>query len=119
MSILVIDDSAVERTHLLTILEKEGKEVILASSGSEGIELAHKNKPEIIFLDIVMGEIDGYKTCRALTKSNKTKDIPVIMVSSKKNKADKVWANAQGAKDYVVKPYEDSLILACLEKYGS
>jgi twitching motility two-component system response regulator PilH len=118
MAILVADDSVVERTHLQTILEKQGKQVILASSGAEGITLAKQHKPEMIFLDIVMGEMDGYKVCRAITKDDATKGIPVVMVSSKKNKADKIWATAQGATDYVVKPYEDESILECLKKYA-
>ena len=117
MSILVVDDSLVERTNLKNIIEAQGESVLMASSGDEALSLAEQNKPQLILLDIIMGGTDGFNVCRKLRSNVNTKDIPVVMVSSKKNKADKIWAEEQGANDYVVKPYEESVIISILKKY--
>lgn len=114
---LIADDSAVERTNLTAIVEKAGCQVITATSGAEAIDGAAANKPDIVFLDIMMGEVDGFKTCRAIHKADATKDIPIVMVSSKKNRADKVWAAEQGAVAYITKPYTDDEILEVLRQF--
>ena len=68
----------------------------------------------MIFLDIIMPEIDGFETCRNLRDDPATKDIPVIFVTSKHQKADRVWAQMQGAKDFISKPYTVEQIVAKL-----
>ena len=80
----------------------------------EAIKKAKAEKPDVIFLDIVMPEMDGFATCRALHEDPETKDIPVIFVSSKNQKADKVWAQMQGAKDLIGKQGDAKEILAAL-----
>lgn len=115
---LIADDSAVERTNLSGIVEKAGYQVIAATSGAEAIDSAASKKPHIIFLDIMMGEVDGFKTCRAIHKAEETKDIPIVMVSSKSNRADKVWAAEQGAVAYVTKPYTEDEILEVLKQFS-
>lgn len=103
--ILVVDDVATDRMHLREILSDAGYQVITASSGSEAIDLASSDKPDLIFLDIVMDDMDGFKACRKLTTSEATKHIPVVIVSANKQKVDKLWAQKQGARAYVTKPY--------------
>jgi len=117
-TILIADDSALERTNLSGIVEGAGYQVILVASGDEAIALAESRLPKLIFLDIMMGDTDGFKTCRAIHKNPATKDIPIIMVSSKNNKADKVWAAEQGAVAYIVKPYTQDQILEALKQFG-
>ena len=109
--ILICDDSATELLKLSTILENVGCTVIQTNDANKMIQLAKDNKPDIIFLDIVMPEKDGYATCRELTADTETKKIPVIFVSSKGKKADRVWAQMQGAKNLIQKPYSDQQIL--------
>lgn len=108
---LVVDDSLTERTNLGRILQEAGYEVINASSGNEAVELAAKYTPDIIFLDILMDDGDGFKACRKLRRSESTTDTPIIMVSSKSNPVDIKWAEKLGANAYVVKPYDDEAIL--------
>ena len=103
--ILVVDDVATDRMHLREILSDAGYQVITASSGSEALDLASSDKPDLIFLDIVMDDMDGFKACRKLTTSEATKHIPVVIVSANKQKVDKLWAQKQGARAYVTKPY--------------
>jgi len=115
--ILVVDDSEPERVNLQSIVSDAGYQVLTAKSGSEAVEKAKAERPNLIFLDIIMDEMDGYATCRSITKADDTKDIPVVMVSSKSQKADKMWAAHQGARGYVTKPYTQDEILEQLRRY--
>ena len=110
--ILVVDDSNADRTNLERIVSGQGCVVSTAANGREALAAAKVAKPDLIFLDIVMPEMDGYETCRPLKADPDTKDIPVIFVTSKNAKSDKVWAQMQGGQDLVAKPYDDAQIAA-------
>lgn len=101
---LVVDDSATDLANIKTILSDAGCIVITASDGREAIAKAKAEKPSIIFLDVIMPGMDGYEACRMLADDPATKGIPVVFVTSKGQKADKVWGQLQGAKGHVVKP---------------
>ncbi len=109
--VLVVDDSAAELANMKTILGDAGCHVVTAANGKEGVAKAKVEKPNVIFLDVVMPEMDGYETCRQLNEDPATKGIPVIFVTSKGQKADQVWAQMQGGKGYVVKPYKPEQII--------
>ncbi len=109
--LLVVDDSATERDHLRDVLIKAGHSVATAVSGREVVARAQSEHPDLIFMDIVMEDVDGFHATRALREDPTTERIPVVVVSSKNQKADKMWAQLQGAKGYVVKPYADAEIL--------
>ncbi len=109
--ILVVEDDTVQQLHICQLLSTIDAEVIVASNGSEGMKKAQEEKPDLIFMDVVMPEVDGFAACRQITQNAATKDIPVVIVSSKNQEADKVWAQLQGAKAVVGKPYEDEEIL--------
>ncbi|HPQ97704.1 MAG TPA: response regulator [Thiolinea sp.] len=115
-TILVADDSMTERANLARILRGAGYEVLMAASGNEAFELAVRHEPDAVFLDILMEDGDGYRTCRELKRHETTADIPVIMVSSKANPVDRQWAMKLGASAYVVKPYADTDILEPLAR---
>lgn len=101
---LVCDDSATDMANMKSILSDAGCMVITASNGKEAVAKAKAEKPSVIFLDIVMPDMDGYEACRLLSEDPTTKGIPVVFVTSKGQKADKVWGQMQGAKGHVVKP---------------
>jgi len=109
--ILVVEDDSVQQLHICKLLSQTGAEVIVASNGNEGMQKAQEEKPDLIFMDVVMPEVDGFAACRQITQDAATKDIPVVIVSSKNQEADKVWAQLQGAKAVIGKPYEDEEIL--------
>lgn len=113
--ILVIDDSMTDFTYVKNILLKGGYEVSHAASGEEGIEQARNYQPDCILMDVVMPEMNGFQATRALSRDVKTADIPVVMLSSKSQKADFVWAERQGAKDYLVKPANPRALLSKLK----
>lgn len=110
-TVLIADDSETQLTHLKTILEDAGYKTITANSGNKAVELCETLNPDLIMLDIVMEDGDGYKACRTIKKNPALANTPIIMVSSKSNPVDKQWARQLGASDYIVKPYENSEIL--------
>lgn len=112
--ILICDDSQTDLMNLKNALLNTNCTLITASDGQEAIDKAKSEKPDVIFLDIVMPGIDGYATCRSLQSDPETKHIPVIFVSSKHQRADRVWAQMQGSKDLIAKPYAPSDITAAL-----
>lgn len=113
-TVLIADDSETQLAHLKSILDSAGYNTITAKSGNEAVELSQKLDPDVIMLDIVMADGDGYKACRTIKKNPKLEHTPIIMVSSKSNPVDKQWAKQLGATDYIVKPYENNQILDTL-----
>jgi len=113
--VLVVDDSLAELQNLKTILTDAGCTVSTASSGAEAVKKALTEKPGVIFMDVVMPEMDGFAATRELSNNAATKAIPVVFVTSKNQKADKVWAQMQGGKGYVTKPYTSDEIVAQLK----
>ncbi len=109
--ILVVDDSATDQYALRSILEKHGFQVSVASNGREGVTMARQLMPDLILMDVVMPELNGFQATRELTRNEETGSIPVIMVTSKDAPTDTVWAKRQGALDYVVKPAKEKDLL--------
>ena len=109
--ILVVDDTPLYLDQIKQILSNAGYEVVMASSGAEALKKARQEQPDLIFMDIVMPDMDGFAACRELTKACETKNIPIAFVSSKDQEVDRVWAELQGAKAYITKPYTAEQIL--------
>jgi twitching motility two-component system response regulator PilH len=102
--VLVVDDSPTEVHVMKSALEKGGFQTLTAASGDEGVALARKMRPDLIFMDVVMPGTNGYQATRTLTRDPDTADIPVVMVTTKGEQTDKIWGMRQGAVDYLVKP---------------
>ena len=109
--ILVVDDSPTDLANIQSIVADAGCMVLTASNGQEALDKARTDKPDLIFLDIIMPDHDGFGTCRKLTSDSDTKGIPVVFVTSKNQKADRLWAQMQGAKGYITKPYAADAII--------
>jgi twitching motility two-component system response regulator PilH len=109
--ILVVDDSLADRTRLSEILTAANYRVNTANSGREAIEVARGILPDLIFMDVVMAEMDGFEACRQILKDPATKTIPIVFCTSKGSKADRVWAQMNGGKGLVAKPYTPEQIL--------
>ncbi len=103
-TILVVDDSPTETHVIKRIVEEGGYSVITAEDGESGIAEAKKLHPDVILMDVVMPGLNGFQATRQLTRAPETKDIPVILVTTKDQETDKAWGMRQGARDYVVKP---------------
>ena len=109
--VLVVDDSPLEMTRFKDMLSKYDFEVIEAFDGEAGCAKALECLPDVILMDIVMPEMNGFQATRKITRDEKTAHIPVIIISTKDQETDRVWGKRQGAKEYLVKPVsEDELI---------
>ena len=109
--ILIVDDSPTEAHVLKGMLEKHGFEVETAENGTEGIERAKELKPDLILMDVVMPGLNGFQATRQLTKDPETKDIPVIIVTTKDQETDRVWGMRQGARDFLTKPVAEKTLM--------
>jgi len=117
LKVMVIDDSNTIRRTAETLLKKEGCQVITVDNGYEALSMISDTRPDIIFVDIMMPRLDGYKTC-ALIKINKEfKKTPVIMLSSKDGLFDKAKGKVVGAEAYVTKPFTTEELLDAIKKY--
>ncbi len=118
-TILIVDDSPTELLALANMLKKNGYSVLEAESGESGVEIASREHPDIILMDIVLPGLNGFQATRQLNKARETEHIPVVMVTSKDQETDKVWGMRQGAKAYLTKPVsEESLIDVLKEVVG-
>jgi twitching motility two-component system response regulator PilH len=111
-SILIVEDNQNDRLRLEKLLGDAGYLVVTATDGSQAVSAAKRSKPDAILMDVNMPEMDGYAATRALHADADTKDIPVILVTAKDQKADKAWGQMLGAKGYVTKPYTDDQLLS-------
>ncbi len=109
--ILVADDEQLMRSVIGGILTEAGYEVMEASTGEECIELAIAEKPDLIILDVIMPDIDGFQTCERMRNLDETCSIPVIFVSGLDNRFSILKALRVGATDYVIKPIEADDVL--------
>ncbi|MCG6938322.1 MAG: response regulator [Gammaproteobacteria bacterium] len=109
--VMIVDDSPTEVHVLTTMLTKNGHEVVVANSGEDGVEIAKTEMPDLILMDVVMPGMNGFQATRQIAKNDKTASIPVIMVTTKDQETDKVWAMRQGAKDYIVKPVQEKALI--------
>ncbi len=105
--ILVVDDSPSQLVGLKRIVEKMGHEAITAQDGSAGVEIAKREIPDLILMDVVMPNLNGFQATRTIAKDAKTSHIPVVLVTTKDQDTDRVWGIRQGAKAYVTKPINE------------
>lgn len=107
--IMVVDDDKNICELLRLYLEKEGYQVVIANDGKEAVELNEKGDPELILLDIMLPQLDGWQVCREIRKKSQ---VPIIMLTAKGEVFDKVLGLELGADDYIVKPFETKEVVA-------
>jgi twitching motility two-component system response regulator PilH len=115
--VLCVDDSAAELVQFKKIVLSANLSFFSATNGTDAIQCAKSERPDLIFLDILMLGMDGFAVMRELQKDPATKDIPVVFVSSKSQKADQAWAKMQGAKGFVPKPINEQTLLEEIRKF--
>ncbi len=110
--ILLVDDSETNRLLVKNIFDEKEFEVFVAACGKDGLNLLKTQVIDIIILDIMMPEMDGFEFLEEIRKNCKTAKIPVVMLTAKSNHATIKKAQEQGVKDYIIKPLDiDDLIL--------
>jgi len=112
--ILVVEDSPVYLRTITELLKKEGYEVVTAVDGEEALEKAISQKPKLMVLDIILPKKNGFQVCRQIKTSPDTRDIKIIMMTSKSQDSDRFWGLKQGAEKYMTKPFDDEELLASI-----
>lgn len=114
--VLIIDDSPSQLANQQRILLQAGHQTLTADGGQKGIDIAQSEQPDIILMDVVMPDINGFQATRKLSRHPSTENIPIIMVTTKDQTTDKVWAQRQGAAGYLVKPVDAKALLIEIER---
>jgi twitching motility two-component system response regulator PilH len=114
--VLIVDDSPTEMFALTGILKRHGFEVLSAQNADEGLNLARTQRPDLVLMDVVMPGLNGFQATRQLARDPDTSAIPVVMVSTKSQETDRVWAMRQGARGYLTKPIDERLLLQTIRQ---
>ena len=115
--VMVIDDSKTIRRTAENLLKKEGCDVVTAIDGFEALSKIVENKPDIIFVDIMMPRLDGYQTCALIKNNAAFKDTPVIMLSSKDSIFDRARGRIVGSTEYLTKPFTKDDLIGAINDY--
>ena len=119
MTALVVDDSTVNRRILASLLESAGVRVITAAGGLEAIALARKHRPDVIFMDLRMGDLDGLRGDAPAARRPATADIPVIAVTASAFGDTRAAAREAGCVDYLPKPVRAEALFAALQRISA
>lgn len=114
--ILICDDSMAEVKLMQSVLEKAGYFPVVAHDSTRIEQMIDVQRPNLILLDVVMPQRNGFQVCRDLKNHAEYSRIPVVIVSSKNQESDKFWAKQQGADDYVVKPFTPEQLLGAIQR---
>jgi two-component system phosphate regulon response regulator PhoB len=113
--ILVVDDEPDVLRMLEVVLGRHGHDVVAASSGMEGLVLAASERPDLVLLDIMMEGMDGWEVLKLLKLDERTREIPVVILSARVEARDKIRGLQEGAVDYVTKPFSVKGILESID----
>ena len=114
--ILIVDDSPSQLLGIQRIVEKLGHESITAEDGAAGVEVAKRELPDMVLMDVVMPNLNGFQATRTLSREATTKHIPVILVTTKDQDTDRMWGMRQGAKAYLTKPFSEDELAEVIER---
>jgi twitching motility two-component system response regulator PilH len=106
--ILIVDDSPSQLMGIRRIVEKLGHEALTAEDGAAGVEAAKREIPDMILMDVVMPNLNGFQATRSITREASTRHIPIVLVTTKDQDTDRVWGMRQGAKAYITKPFSET-----------
>ena len=113
--ILIVDDSPTQLIGIQRIVEKLGHQTLTAEDGAAGVALAKAELPDLILMDVVMPNLNGFQATRQLSREGSTRDIPVVLVTTKDQDTDRVWGMRQGAKGYLTKPFSEYELTQVIE----
>ncbi|MFN6481711.1 MULTISPECIES: response regulator transcription factor [unclassified Nostoc] len=115
-TILVVEDGLTDMEIISRYLQQAGYSVMSAKSSEEAQEKIDINKPDIIFLDVILPGKSGFEICRELKSNPETSKIPVVFCSTKNSDVDKIWGNMLGADGYLSKPIDREELVVTLKR---
>jgi twitching motility two-component system response regulator PilH len=116
-TILVVDDSATDTLLISNSLRSEGYIVITARDGEEALRCLDSERPNLVLLDVVMPGKNGFQLCRQIRNDARYASLPVILLTSKNQEADKFWGMKQGATAFMTKPFVTETLLATVRQH--
>jgi twitching motility two-component system response regulator PilH len=116
-TILVVDDSPTELRLVTGALQRRGYDIVTATDGDEALAKAASARPDLIVLDVVMPKKNGFQVCRELKTAPETKDLKVLLLTSKNQPTDRFWGLKQGADEYMTKPFDEAALIAAVKKF--
>lgn len=114
--ILIVDDSPSQLLGIQRIVEKLGHQILTATDGAAGVATARAELPDLVLMDVVMPNLNGFQATRTLARDETTRHIPVILVTTKDQDTDRMWGMRQGAKAYITKPFSEDELSEVLER---
>jgi twitching motility two-component system response regulator PilG len=119
LKVMVIDDSKTIRRTAESLLKNAGCEVLTATDGFEALAMIADNRPDVIFVDIMMPRLDGYQTCALIKNNAEFRHTPVIMLSSKDGLFDRARGRIVGSEQYLTKPFTKNELLDAIKEYAT
>lgn len=113
--ILIVDDSPSQLAGMKRIVAKLGHEVLSAEDGAAGVEVAKRELPNLILMDVVMPNLNGFQATRSISKNPATAHIPIVLVTTKDQDTDRVWGMRQGAKAWITKPFSEAQLAEVIQ----
>ena len=110
--VLLVDDSCVNNVLMQTVLEDKGYTILAVSNGKDALKILRQKLPDLIILDIMMPEMNGFSVLESIKNYERTSKIPVIMLTARNNQKDQEKAISLGAADYVIKPIDIDDVVA-------
>ena len=114
---MLVDDSPTELKAMVAAMQGKGFDIITAKDGEEALQKASSLLPDVVLLDIVLPKKNGFQVCRQLKTAPATKDIKIVLVSSKSQDTDRFWGLRQGADEYLTKPYKAAELLDAVSRF--
>ena len=115
-TVLIVEDSATDRNLLTTYLQKTGMTIKTAQSSEEALKIIEKDSFDLVFLDVVLPGQSGFEFCRDLKTNESTRNIPIVICSTKNTEADKLWGSMLGANAYLTKPVDQQQLTQTIEQ---
>ncbi len=114
--LIVEDEESLLKLESILLISK-GFEVKGAQNGRAALEAVAEDKPDLVLLDIMLPEIDGFEVCRQLKSDPATRHIPVIMLTAKKSREDMVRSEKVGADWYITKPFKSAMVIETIQRF--
>lgn len=115
--ILIVEDEESLLKLESILLTSKGYDVRGVSNGQEALEAIEEEKPDLVLLDIMLSEIDGFEVCQRIKENPKTRDIPVIMLTAKKSREDMARGEKVGADWYITKPFKSVMVIETIQRF--
>lgn len=116
--ILVVDDSPLDQRAIARPLLNSGYTVDIAANSAEALIHLERQTYDVLLLDVIMPDQNGFQLCRQLRRDARFKETPIVMVTSKDEPSDRFWGMKQGATEYITKPFDDNQLMSVVTRYA-